>query len=151
MLAGNPMLRNTTGESRGICHRCFEGPDFTPFGGAPCTGNDTTSLPDHFCPGGIRTQVTFPTCWDGVNLDSPGHQRYMPRNSVNGDVCAYSMKLTLLLQPRFICDHSFRALRRAIPHPTYHPRTTTREMSGYTSSSSTSGYVRGDVRFAPVQ
>ncbi|CAG8953618.1 hypothetical protein HYFRA_00010077 [Hymenoscyphus fraxineus] len=77
MLAGNPTLRTTTGESRGICHRCFEGIDFTPFGGAPCTGNDTTHLPDHFCPGGIRTQVTFPTCWDGKNLDSPDHQSHV--------------------------------------------------------------------------
>ncbi|KAE9379774.1 hypothetical protein N431DRAFT_326643 [Stipitochalara longipes BDJ] len=77
MLAGNPMLRNTTGESRGICHRCFEGANFTPFGGPPCTGNDTTSLPDHFCPGGIRTTITFPTCWDGKNVDSPDHQNHV--------------------------------------------------------------------------
>ncbi|KAF2202029.1 hypothetical protein GQ43DRAFT_370082 [Delitschia confertaspora ATCC 74209] len=77
MLAGDPMIRNTTGESRGICHRCFEGENFTPFGGAPCTGNDTTSLPNHFCPGGIRTTITFPTCWDGVNLDSPDHKSHV--------------------------------------------------------------------------
>lgn len=76
MLAGNPTLRSTEGESRGICHRCF-GANFEPFGGAPCTGNDTTHLPDHFCEGGIRTQVTFPTCWDGVNLDSPDHQSHV--------------------------------------------------------------------------
>ncbi|KAF2864978.1 hypothetical protein BDV95DRAFT_632609 [Massariosphaeria phaeospora] len=77
MLAGNPTLRGAQGESRGICHRCFEGANFEPFGGAPCTGNDTTSLPNHFCAGGIRTQVTFPTCWDGVNLDSPDHQSHV--------------------------------------------------------------------------
>ncbi|KAF2792482.1 hypothetical protein K505DRAFT_246579 [Melanomma pulvis-pyrius CBS 109.77] len=76
MLAGNPTLRSTEGESRGICHRCF-GANFEPFGGAPCTGNDTTHLPDQFCEGGIRTQVTFPTCWDGVNLDSPDHQSHV--------------------------------------------------------------------------
>lgn len=77
MLAGNPELRGTAGESRGICHRCFEGDNFTPFGGAPCTGNDTTSFPDHFCAGGIRSTITFPTCWDGVNLDSPDHQTHV--------------------------------------------------------------------------
>ncbi|KAF2677658.1 hypothetical protein K458DRAFT_319187 [Lentithecium fluviatile CBS 122367] len=76
MLAGNPMLRNTTGESRGICHRCMY-KDQTPFGGAPCTGEDTTNLPLRKCEGGIRTQVTFPTCWDGVNLDSPDHQSHV--------------------------------------------------------------------------
>jgi len=76
MLAGNPMLRSTEGESRGICHRCF-GANFEPFGGAPCTGNDTTSLSNEFCAGGIRTTITFPTCWDGVNLDSPDHQSHV--------------------------------------------------------------------------
>jgi hypothetical protein len=55
MLAGNPMLRNKTGESRGICHRCLY-KDQTPFGGAPCTGEDTTNLPTRKCEGGIRTQ-----------------------------------------------------------------------------------------------
>ncbi len=76
------MLRSTEGESRGICHRCFEGADFKPFGGAPCTGNDTTSLPNTFCPGGIRTTVTFPTCWDGKNLDSPDHQSHVVYASI---------------------------------------------------------------------
>ncbi|PSN74275.1 hypothetical protein BS50DRAFT_480003 [Corynespora cassiicola Philippines] len=84
MLAGNSNLRNSTSSSRGVCHRCFEGPNFRPFGGAPCTGNDTTHLPDHFCPGGIRTQVTFPTCWDGVNLDSPDHQSHVAYAEIPG-------------------------------------------------------------------
>lgn len=70
------MLRNTTGESRGICHRCVY-KDASPFGGAPCTEEDTTHLPLRMCEGGIRTQVTFPTCWDGVNLDSPDHQSHV--------------------------------------------------------------------------
>jgi hypothetical protein len=76
MLAGNPILRNTTGESFGICHRCVN-KDSTPFGGAPCVDGDTTNLPMRMCEGGIRTQVTFPTCWDGVNLDSPDHQSHV--------------------------------------------------------------------------
>ncbi|KAK0110197.1 hypothetical protein ONS96_001820 [Cadophora gregata f. sp. sojae] len=81
MLAGNPMLRSTEGEFRGICHRCF-GANFEPFGGAPCTGNDTTSLPNEFCAGGIRTTVTFPNCWDGVNLDSPDHQSHVVYSTI---------------------------------------------------------------------
>jgi hypothetical protein len=76
MLAGNPVLRNTTGESFGICHRCVN-KDSNPFGGAPCVDGDTTNLPTRMCEGGIRTQVTFPTCWDGVNLDSPDHQSHV--------------------------------------------------------------------------
>ncbi|KAI1789216.1 WSC-domain-containing protein [Ganoderma leucocontextum] len=32
---------------------------------------------DHNCPDGMRAQVFFPTCWDGVNLDSPDHKAHM--------------------------------------------------------------------------
>ncbi|KAK7702584.1 hypothetical protein SLS64_009547 [Diaporthe eres] len=48
-----------------------------PFGGAPCTGSDTTSLPTGTCGGGIRTTITFPTCWDGKNVDSPDHKAHV--------------------------------------------------------------------------
>ncbi|KAF2199514.1 hypothetical protein GQ43DRAFT_450205 [Delitschia confertaspora ATCC 74209] len=77
MVVGDPTLRSTEGEVRQICHRCFLGENFTPFGGAPCTGNDTTGLPSTPCPGGIRTTITFPTCWDGKTLDSPDHKSHM--------------------------------------------------------------------------
>lgn len=79
MLAGNAMVRNTTGESRGICHRCLN-TNQSPFGGAPCVdpdNMDTSSFPNKICPGGIRTTVSFPTCWDGKNLDSPDHQSHV--------------------------------------------------------------------------
>jgi hypothetical protein len=76
MLAGDPMLRSSVGGDRGICHRCF-GANFEPFGGAPCTGNDTSAFPTEFCAGGIRTTIAFPTCWDGVNVDSPDHQSHV--------------------------------------------------------------------------
>ncbi|KAL1873613.1 hypothetical protein VTK73DRAFT_800 [Phialemonium thermophilum] len=29
------------------------------------------------CGGGIRTTITFPTCWDGQNLDSPDHKSHV--------------------------------------------------------------------------
>ncbi|KAM5541685.1 hypothetical protein V8D89_004666 [Ganoderma adspersum] len=32
---------------------------------------------DHNCPIGMRAQVFFPSCWDGVNLDSPDHKSHM--------------------------------------------------------------------------
>ncbi|KAF9650961.1 hypothetical protein BDM02DRAFT_3259358 [Thelephora ganbajun] len=31
-------------------------------------------LPALQCPGGLRSQVTFPSCWDGKNLDSDSHK-----------------------------------------------------------------------------
>ncbi|KAI1651705.1 uncharacterized protein F4817DRAFT_355745 [Daldinia loculata] len=45
MLVGDPMLRQAEGQQRQICHRCFSTINQVPFGGAPCTGDDTASLP----------------------------------------------------------------------------------------------------------
>jgi hypothetical protein len=35
---------------------------------------DTEGLPKAACPGGIRSNILYPTCWDGKNLDSPDHK-----------------------------------------------------------------------------
>jgi len=77
MLAGDPTLRSATGMQRGICHRCFSTINQVPFGGAPCTGDDTQSFPTKMCNGGIRSTITFPTCWDGVNIDSADHKSHV--------------------------------------------------------------------------
>ncbi|KAG4422181.1 hypothetical protein IFR04_004687 [Cadophora malorum] len=37
----------------------------------------TLTFPTKPCPAGIMTAVRFPTCWDGVNLDSPDHMSHM--------------------------------------------------------------------------
>ncbi|KAF4624825.1 hypothetical protein G7Y89_g13346 [Cudoniella acicularis] len=36
----------------------------------------TTNFPKGQCKVGIMVSVRFPTCWDGVNLDSPDHQSH---------------------------------------------------------------------------
>ncbi|KAI1762690.1 hypothetical protein GGR53DRAFT_402489 [Hypoxylon sp. FL1150] len=79
MLVGDAALRKADGMQRQLCHRCYgaenyEGGDA---GGAPCTGSDTQSLPPVMCNGGIRTTITFPTCWDGKNVDSPDHNSHV--------------------------------------------------------------------------
>lgn len=97
MLVGEPSLRKPAGGNGeiGLCHRCF-GKGMNPFGGAPCTGSassnppDTATLPSKPCAGGIRTQTTFPTCWDGKNLDSPDHKSHVAYPSgkfENNGVC----------------------------------------------------------------
>lgn len=60
MIAGTPLNTQASTMARQICHRCF-GANFNPFGGAPCTGDDTVTLPNKQCAGGIRTTITFPT------------------------------------------------------------------------------------------
>ncbi|CAK7226525.1 hypothetical protein SCUCBS95973_006229 [Sporothrix curviconia] len=38
---------------------------------------ETLGFPDKPCPAGIMANIRFPTCWDGVNLDSPTHQDHV--------------------------------------------------------------------------
>jgi len=38
---------------------------------------DTPGFANTNCPNGLRAQVFFPACWDGVNLDSPDHKSHM--------------------------------------------------------------------------
>ncbi|KAK3350261.1 hypothetical protein B0T25DRAFT_457177 [Lasiosphaeria hispida] len=77
MLVGDANLRANRGVQKQICHRCAPNIDQNPFGGAPCTGDDTVVFPKKMCGGGIRTTITFPTCWDGKNIDSPDHKSHV--------------------------------------------------------------------------
>ncbi len=75
MLVGDAGLRESKNMQKQLCHRCLgSGYDR---GGAPCTGTDSQKFPTGFCDGGIRTTVTFPTCWDGKNIDSPDHKSHV--------------------------------------------------------------------------
>lgn len=38
---------------------------------------ETKDFPKKPCPAGIMVNLRFPTCWDGVNLDSPDHISHM--------------------------------------------------------------------------
>jgi hypothetical protein len=44
------------------------------------------------CPNGLRKQIHFPSCWDGVNLDSSDHKSHMsyPIGSPEGGDCPSS-------------------------------------------------------------
>ncbi|GAP93454.2 hypothetical protein SAMD00023353_12400110 [Rosellinia necatrix] len=81
MLVGDAALQTADGMQRQLCHRCYKVAENAGVsgvsGGAPCTGADTQSFPAEPCIGGIRTTITFPTCWDGVNIDSPDHQSHV--------------------------------------------------------------------------
>lgn len=74
MLVGDA-TRTAPGSDPKVCHRCM------PASGEPshvnCASPDTQSLPKGFCAGGIRSVITFPTCWDGKNTDSPDHRSHV--------------------------------------------------------------------------
>jgi len=103
MLVGDAGLRTKTGQQKQLCHRCFSNKQQNPFGGAPCTGDDTFDLPKKQCGGGIRTTITFPTCWDGRNNDSPNHKDHVAYPSSgsfeSGGPCpaTHSVKLPQLM------------------------------------------------------
>ncbi|KAJ3577887.1 hypothetical protein NPX13_g2680 [Xylaria arbuscula] len=68
MIAGSKMNRNYTDtpEQNAVSFVCLgtEGPA-------------TYALPKQNCPGGLRTQLIMPSCWDGKNVDSPDHKSHM--------------------------------------------------------------------------
>lgn len=65
MLVGDPMMRSRpdTKLKRQNCYRCYTGPNFGGDTGAPCQDNavDTEAFPNKPCPGGIRSNIHFPT------------------------------------------------------------------------------------------
>lgn len=84
MVAGDPFTRTYDGSlaAQGISFNCL---------GA--NKPETNGFPDIPCPGGMRAQVYFPQCWDGVNLDSVDHKSHMSYpdgNVYNGGNCPSS-------------------------------------------------------------
>ncbi|AEO63845.1 uncharacterized protein THITE_2085357 [Thermothielavioides terrestris NRRL 8126] len=77
MLVGDATNRDPNRVPQGLCFRCEANMQQNPFGGAPCTGSDTKYFPKQPCGGGWRVTVTFPTCWDGKNLDTPDHKSHL--------------------------------------------------------------------------
>ncbi|KAF2795329.1 hypothetical protein K505DRAFT_240070 [Melanomma pulvis-pyrius CBS 109.77] len=81
MLAGDPTMRTKAGITKwnGICFRCYTAKNFGGDNGAPCSDSkvDSVDLPKKACPGGIRTTIRFPTCWNGKDLDSPDHTTHV--------------------------------------------------------------------------
>ncbi|KAF1350743.1 hypothetical protein BDV97DRAFT_350297 [Delphinella strobiligena] len=70
MVAGDPFKRNSTSDfaSQAISFVCL---DYS------TTSPQTAGMPTTNCPDGLRAQVFFPSCWDGVNLDSADHKSHM--------------------------------------------------------------------------
>ncbi|KAK4638909.1 hypothetical protein QC761_0102820 [Podospora bellae-mahoneyi] len=81
MLAGDVNLRKSEGLGRNMqqCYRCYTKENFGGSMYSPCMDPvyDTDHLPKIPCPGGIRSNIIFPLCWDGVNLDSPNHKDHV--------------------------------------------------------------------------
>ncbi|KAF6759834.1 hypothetical protein DFP72DRAFT_884346 [Ephemerocybe angulata] len=79
MLSGDPTLRSYNATSHAQLAIDFLCLDFN--------GQTTkhTGLPEKQCPSGIRSQVNFPSCWDGKNVDSPDHKSHVAFRSGGPD------------------------------------------------------------------
>jgi hypothetical protein len=81
MIVGDPMYRQPSpdvNEFKSLAFRCFT----TPWGPAPANSPiggsyDTRTFPNQPCPYGLRINNFFPTCWDGVNVDSWDHKSHV--------------------------------------------------------------------------
>ena len=99
MIAGNPFVRNFTGDyaAQAVSFVCL---NYSPHDNSH---DYTNGLPTMACPDGVRAQVFFPSCWDGVNLDTPDHSSHMaypvdniPNSEYNGGVCPDSHPVHLV-------------------------------------------------------
>ncbi|KAK4109152.1 hypothetical protein N656DRAFT_359337 [Canariomyces notabilis] len=81
MFSGDAARRTSSGLGRNMqsCFRCYTGPNFGGNIYSPCMDpqRDTETFPKQPCPGGIRSSVIFPICWDGKNLDTPNHKDHV--------------------------------------------------------------------------
>jgi hypothetical protein len=85
MLVGDASRRSAGGNDHKVCHRCM--PASGDNRNLNCASPDAQTLPKGFCVGGIRSVITFPTCWDGKNTDSPDHRSHVAYSSaVTGGV-----------------------------------------------------------------
>ncbi|GAA6058095.1 hypothetical protein JCM3770_001110 [Rhodotorula araucariae] len=77
MLTGNPYKRSYDPDS--LMDQSI---------GINCLGGATKptrrpGFPTENCPDGMRLEIFFPSCWDGVNTDSPNHQSHVAYPDVN--------------------------------------------------------------------
>ncbi|KAL1887599.1 hypothetical protein Sste5346_010100 [Sporothrix stenoceras] len=66
---------HVAGPAHKVCHRCM--PASGDNSNLNCAAPDAQTLPKGFCSGGIRSVITFPTCWDGKNTDSADHKSHV--------------------------------------------------------------------------
>ncbi|KAG2012830.1 WSC domain-containing protein, variant 2 [Coprinopsis cinerea AmutBmut pab1-1] len=96
MIVGDPMRRSASGipsnspQMKATTFRCFQGNNIG--NAVPGDSPDTFAFPSQPCSGGIRSNIYFPACWDGKNLDPPDHASHMawPNGGFFGSSCPSS-------------------------------------------------------------
>lgn len=88
MVSGSPYRRsfNNDADSKAVTFVCL---DYSGSHQGDPDWAERNSFFTHNCPNGMRAQVFFRSCWDGVNLDAPDHISHMawPSGGVDGGEC----------------------------------------------------------------
>jgi len=116
MLSGNPTLRSYNASSfaqQAIDFLCLD------FSG---TTTKHTELPVKRCPSGIRSQVNFPSCWDGKNVDSDDHKSHVAflSNGPDSGECKdpkFPVRVPRLFMEVYWGTQSFDAYRSQAKNP----------------------------------
>ncbi|KAL4993326.1 hypothetical protein BDV10DRAFT_199711 [Aspergillus recurvatus] len=98
VIAGNPMLQTYNDSEfaqRAISHMCI---------GKSGTSNETKHLPRQPCEK-LRSQVFFPSCWDGKNLDSPDHKSHVSVCSESHPVAIFSIFVEFIFNTEPFADY----------------------------------------------
>ncbi|KAJ7825954.1 hypothetical protein B0H13DRAFT_2214807, partial [Mycena leptocephala] len=116
MLSGTPTLRSYNASSyaqQAVTFLCLD------FSGTSTKHNE---LPTGSCPSGIRAQINFPSCWDGVNSDSADHKSHVAYLSGGPDsgTCAdknYPKTLPRIFMEMYLDTASFDSVRSQAKNP----------------------------------
>ena len=97
MVSGSPNRRtfNNDADSKAANYVCL---DYSGSHHGDPDWDDRYSFFTHNCPNGMRAQIFFRSCWDGVNLDSSDHISHMawPSGGVDGGECPDSHPVRLV-------------------------------------------------------
>ncbi|ORX38365.1 hypothetical protein BD324DRAFT_578097 [Kockovaella imperatae] len=97
MVQGNPNRRtyDGTADSASITYVCL---DYNNNHQGDPAWYERNNFFEHNCPDGLRAQVFFRSCWDGVHVTSPDHVSHMawPSGGVNGGDCPASHPVRLV-------------------------------------------------------
>ncbi|KAJ7672294.1 hypothetical protein DFH06DRAFT_1362961 [Mycena polygramma] len=116
MLSGTPTLRSYDTSSyaqQAITFLCLD------FSGTSTKHNE---LPTTSCPSGVRAQINFPSCWDGVNSDSADHKSHVAFLSGGPDsgTCAdknFPKTLPRIFMEMYLDTGSFEQYRSQAMNP----------------------------------
>ncbi|KAM0753948.1 WSC-domain-containing protein [Meredithblackwellia eburnea MCA 4105] len=106
ILTGNPFKRSYDNSlmSQAIGWNCL---------GQAADPTRNPFLPPNDCPNGLRAEIRFPSCWDGVNTDSSDHFSHMAYSDGESGPCpsSHPKRIVTLFYEMMWSVHDFASVR----------------------------------------